>query len=151
MSRFRRRPSDSGEAPSWTEKTALVKLLNRLSRSDLSSHEATNYLLRAGCPDDLAQRVVLLSAERGFLDDTRVAQSLQLKAERMGWSHRRLRQQEYVRGVQVEEPPDEEAACRELAARWLERGYPPDKVSARLQRRGFGYSVVAQVLRSFAP
>lgn len=137
------------EEPSeWTLQRGLGKLLNRLSRSDVSCHESLRYLQRKGCPPDLAEKVVELARERGFLDDKRVAEALVSKAERQGWSQRRVRQDEYKKGVETPRPLDEEAACRLLASRWLEHGYTPEKVSARLQRRGFNYSTVRRVLQN---
>jgi SOS response regulatory protein OraA/RecX len=131
----------------WNLQRGLGKLLNRLSRSDVSCHEALRYLQRKGCPPDLAEKVVEVARTRGFLDDTRVAEALVGKAERQGWSQRRVRQAEFQKGVETTRPLDEEAACRQLATRWLGRGYTPDKVSARLQRRGFNYSTVRRVLQ----
>lgn len=130
----------------WTLQRAVGKLLDRLSRSDLSSHEARKYLGRKGCPADLGQQAVAHCLERGYLDDARVASALLQKAERQSWSLRKLKESQWQRQVEVAGELDEESSCLQLAHRWLERGYPPDKVAARLQRRGFSFSSVRRAL-----
>ena len=131
----------------WTPQRALGKLLERLGRSELSSREALNYLQRRGCPDDLAQAAVKSCQERSFINDDRLAGLLTDKGQRVGWSQRRLRQEEQKKGLPPEGILDETASCQELARRWLERGVPPEKVAARLQRRGFSYSLVRQAVQ----
>lgn len=130
----------------WTPQRALTRLLERLNRSDLSSQQALQYLKDKGCPEELAEAAMQNCLQRRFIDDTRLAGQLADKAQRVGWSQKRLRQEQYQRGVPAEGSLDELSSCRELAQRWLGRGVDPVKVAARLQRRGFAYSVVRQAM-----
>ncbi len=130
----------------WTEARVLSRLLDRLTLSDLTSKEAVDYLQRKGCPEDLAARAIAYCQERGFLDDQRFASGLVEKAQRTGWSLRKLRQVEAQKGLPASQDLDEGQACLELAQRWLLRGVVPEKVGARLQRRGFNYSLVKSTL-----
>ncbi|MBX3167966.1 MAG: RecX family transcriptional regulator [Candidatus Eremiobacteraeota bacterium] len=130
----------------WTAPRAFAKLLERLVRSELSSRDALAYLLGRGCPPELAEAALVACQQRHFVDDARLGGLLAEKGRRVGWSQRRLRQEEYRRGLPEGEPLDEALSCRQLAERWLERGLETEKVAARLQRRGFSYSVIRQAL-----
>jgi SOS response regulatory protein OraA/RecX len=132
----------------WTPQRALAKLLERLGRSELSSQDALKYLQRKGCPEDLAQAALKSCQERSFVDDQRLSSLLSDKGQRVGWSQKRLRQEEYKKGLPPEGELDEQASCQQLAERWLQRGVDPLKVAARLQRRGFSYSIVRQAVQS---
>ena len=133
----------------WTAQRAFGKLLERLVRSELSSRDAMAYLLGKGCPPELAEAALKACQERDFVDDARLGGLLAEKGQRVGWSQRRLRQEEYKRGLPEGDPLDEDLSCRQLAERWLERGINPEKVAARLQRRGFSYSLIRQSLSGF--
>ncbi len=133
----------------WTAQRAFGKLLERLVRSELSSRDALAYLLGKGCPPELAEAALKACQERDFVDDARLGGLLAEKGQRVGWSQRRLRQEEYKRGLPEGDPLDEDLSCRQLAERWLERGINPEKVAARLQRRGFSYSLIRQSLSGF--
>lgn len=133
----------------WTAPRAFSKLLERLVRSELSSRDALAYLLARGCPAELAEAALKACQERHFVDDTRLGGLLVEKGQRVGWSQRRLRQEEYRRGLPEGETLDEDLSCRQLAERWLERGVDPEKVAARLQRRGFSYSLIRQAMADF--
>ena len=130
----------------WTAPRAFSKLLERLVRSELSSRDALAYLLGKGCPPELAEAALKACQERHFVDDSRLGGLLVEKGQRVGWSQRRLRQEGYKRGLPEGETLDEDLSCRQLAERWLERGIDPEKVAARLQRRGFSYSLIRQSL-----
>lgn len=130
----------------WTPARAFAKLLERLVRSELSSRDALAYLLRKGCPSELAEAALRSCQERHFVDDGRLNGLLAEKGQRVGWSQRRLRQEEYKRGLPEGGDLDENLSCRQLAERWLERGIDPQKVAARLQRRGFSYSLIRQAM-----
>lgn len=130
----------------WTPQRALARLLERLNRSDLSARQARQYLLDKGCPEELAEAALQTCQQRRFLDDARLAELLVEKGQRVGWSQRRLHQEQSQRGIPAEGGLDELASCRLLAERWLRRGIEPEKVAARLQRRGFAYGVVRQSL-----
>lgn len=130
----------------WTAPRALAKLLERLGRSELSSRDALAYLLGKGCPPELAEGALRSCLERKFVDDDRLTGMLSDKGQRVGWSQRRLRQEEYRRGLPQDGELDENLSCRQLAERWLARGVDPVKVAARLQRRGFNYSLIRQAI-----
>ena len=130
----------------WTAPRAFGKLLERLVRSELSSRDALAYLLGKGCPSELAEAALKACQDRHFVDDSRLGGLLAEKGQRVGWSQRRLRQEEYKRGLPEGESLDEDLCCRQLAERWLERGIEPEKVAARLQRRGFSYSIIRQAM-----
>lgn len=130
----------------WTAPRAFSKLLERLVRSELSSRDALAYLLRKGCPQELAEAALVACQQRHFVDDERLGGLLADKGQRVGWSQKRLRQEEYKRGLPEGTPLDEDLSCRQLAERWLERGIDPEKVAARLQRRGFSYGVIRQAM-----
>lgn len=130
----------------WTAPRAFAKLLERLVRSELSSRDALAYLLRKGCPQELAEAALIACQQRHFVDDERLGGLLADKGQRVGWSQRRLRQEEYKRGLPEGAPLDEDLSCRQLAERWLERGIDAEKVAARLQRRGFSYTVIRQAM-----
>lgn len=130
----------------WTAPRAFSKLLERLVRSELSSRDALAYLLGKGCPPELAEAALIACQQRNFVDDARLGGLLAEKGQRVGWSQKRLRQEEYRRGLPEGEPLDEDLSCRQLAERWLERGVDAKKVAARLQSRGFSYGVIRQAL-----
>ena len=130
----------------WTAPRALAKLLERLGRSELSSRDALAYLLGKGCPPELAEGALRSCLERKFVDDDRLTSMLSDKGQRVGWSQRRLRQEEYRRGLPQDGELDEDLSCRQLAERWLSRGVDPAKVAARLQRRGFNYALIRQAM-----
>lgn len=133
----------------WTAPRAFSKLLERLVRSELSSRDALAYLLGKGCPAELAEAALIACQQRHFVDDVRLGGLLAEKGQRVGWSQKRLRQEEYRRGLPEGEILDEDLSCRQLAERWLERGVEPKKVAARLQTRGFSYSLIRQALADF--
>ncbi|MBS2033538.1 RecX family transcriptional regulator [bacterium] len=139
------------ESPEWTAPRALAKLLERLVRSELSSRDAMAYLLRKGCPPELAEAALRSCQERHFVDDQRLTGLLAEKGQRVGWSQRRLRQEEYKRGLPEGGHLDENLSCGQLAERWLARGIAPEKVAARLQRRGFNYALIRSVLSGHLP
>ena len=132
----------------WTAPRAFSKLLERLVRSELSSRDALAYLLRRGCSQELAEAALIACQQRHFVDDERLGGLLADKGQRAGWSQKRLRQEEYKRGLPEGTPLDEDLSCRQLAERWLERGIDPKKVAARLQRRGFSFGVIRQAMAS---
>ena len=142
-----------GRAPrseiEWTAPRAFSKLLERLVRSELSSRDALAYLLGKGCPPELAEAALIACQQRHFVDDTRLGGLLAEKGQRVGWSQKRLRQEEYRRGLPGGEALDENLSCRQLAERWLERGIDPAKVATRLQSRGFSYSIIRQAMADF--
>ncbi|MBT9583692.1 RecX family transcriptional regulator [bacterium] len=150
---FSRRPGPGSARPEvvWTPQRAIGKLLERLGRSELSSRDALNYLLGKGCPDDLAQTALKSCQERSLVDDQRLSGLLSDKAQRVGWSQKRLRQEEYKKGLSPDGQMDDLASCQQLAQRWLQRGVAPDKVAARLQRRGFSYAAVRQAVQHEDP
>ncbi|MFN8606227.1 MAG: RecX family transcriptional regulator [Vulcanimicrobiota bacterium] len=139
------------EGPEWTAPRALTKLLERLVRSELSSRDALAYLLRKGCPQELAEAALQSCRERHFVDDQRLTGLLADKAQRVGWSRKRLRQEEFKRGLPESGQLDESQSCGQLAERWLARGIPPEKVAARLQNRGFSYGLIRNILAEKLP
>lgn len=137
--------SEAGESISWTPQRAFSRLLNRLSRGDLSCYEALLWLQERNCPEAEAQEAVRMAQEARYLDDERHAQNLVEKARRVGWSRRRL-QQELIRRQLSPQELDEGPVCEDLARRWLGRGVDPNKVTARLQRRGFRFAAIRDAL-----
>jgi len=136
-----------GSLTEWTPQRALSHLLERLSRSDLSSHQAWTYLCDKGCPEEMAREALQYCIRKGFLDDQRLVELVTEKGRRVGWSQRRLQQEQKKRGLPVAGEVDESAACCQLAENWLSRGVAPEKTLARLLRRGFRHGQALSALR----
>lgn len=132
----------------WSAQRAFSRLLARLNRSELSPLEARRYLSRAGCPEPLVSESVSRAEELGYLSAERCQESLMRKAVYKKWSQIKLQQQGSVRGVEVAQELDESAAIEQLARRWAEQKVEPEKIRARLQRRGFRSAAIREVLRN---
>ena len=130
----------------WTAPMALGYVLERLSRSDISAKQASQLLRRKGCPGELIESTVQSCVERGYIDNKRISEGLTLKAERAGWSNRRLKMTQSQKGVPAGEPIDESASCKQLAERWGARGMLPEKIAQRLRSRGFSFSAIRAAL-----
>lgn len=130
----------------WTSAQALAKIMQRLNYSELSRQAALTYLLRRGCPVELAETTLNYCQERNFINDQRLINLLSEKGQRQGWSQQRLQQEALKLKLPSCGQLSEEQSCHQLAERWLQRGLDPKKIAMRLQRRGFNYSLIRQVV-----
>jgi SOS response regulatory protein OraA/RecX len=133
------------EQVSWSEARAYSRLLARLNLSDLSRQQAFTFLVKRGCPSEVAEVAVARCMASGLIDDARMLEGMQARADRSLWSQRQLQQKLYQKGLNLDAGGmalDQEQSACELLRRWVDKGLDLEKAKLRLLRRGFPASSV---------
>jgi regulatory protein len=142
---------------------ALDIALRFLAKRDRTEAETARRLRAAAVDDALADRVVGLLREDGYLDDARYARRYAEDRRSLdGWGSLRIEQALLVRGVDRElvaaairrAPGDELEAAREVLRRRMPGGAADsrqrDRALGLLLRRGYEYELACDAVRGHA-
>lgn len=153
----------AGDADADPYEVARSIALRKLSAQDRTRHELAKALRTRNVPDEVAEEVLGRLQEVGLVNDAAFAEAwVESRQQRRHLSRPALRRELQTKGVDRDDIDaalesvnfgDELAAARDLARRRHQglRGQPYEvryrRLAGVLSRRGFGSTIVAQVLR----